>query len=330
MDYVTDLIKAERMPDGMRTFTNHQRGRPYIVSGTRPKAEKIIENRGDYKRGTVPDGVLYLTIGGDVQRGSANDPENPPRIELEVLGIGALYQTWSIEYKRFEGDVTDPYSGAWEKLNEWMLETELSFVRGIDGFVFPVCMIFLDSGDGELTDVVYEFCKRWINTYPIKGQRVIARKKGEKPDELTDASIRRYKYSKLSEDTGIYIISTVWYKNQLYNNLKVQRQESGPQKPGFCNFPYDYPEKYFDMLTAEEKVSEGGVTYYESHGRRNEALDARVYALCAADVFLDAELTSYRLWAKAKRWKNHRIQQISHRTIIENMIASTARVGPGQ
>lgn len=323
MDYMSDLMKAERTPDGMRTFTNHQDGRPYVAAGTRPKAEKIIENRGDYKAGIVPDGVLYLTIGADVQRGSANDPENPPRIELEVLGIGAGYRTWSIQYKRFEGKIDDPYAGAWELLHEWAIETGLTFVRGIDGFKFPVSLVFIDSGDGELTDIVYEFSKRWINTFPIKGQRAIARKKGEKPDELTDNSFRRYKYSKLSEDTGIYIISTVWYKNQLYNNLKVKREEHGPQKPGFCNFPYDYPEKYFDMLTAEEKVTEGGVTYYAAHGRRNESLDCRVYSLCAADVFLDNELLNYRAWAKQQGWKQHEIQQITHRTVIENMIEST-------
>ena len=38
--------------------------------GQRPKLEKVIELRGTYKEGQVPNNVLFITIGVDVQRGS--------------------------------------------------------------------------------------------------------------------------------------------------------------------------------------------------------------------------------------------------------------------
>jgi phage terminase large subunit GpA-like protein len=320
MDYWTDYKKAQRMPDGMRSFINLRDGLPYQEAGTRPKAEKIIENRGKYRRGEVPEGVLYIIIGLDVQRGSASDPENPPRLELEILGIGYAYRTWSIDYKRFEGNITDPYSGAWEDLHQWAIKTELTFIRKIDGFRFPVQLSFFDSGDGETTDVVYRFTQRWESTFPIKGMRTIHQRKKEKPDELTEGTFKRYRAAKISEDITLYEISTNYYKTQIYNNVKINREPQEPQKPGFCDFPIDYGQNYFDMLTAEEKLTDGS---YESHGRRNESLDCRIYALCAADVWLDSEVLNYRSWAKNNGWKQDQIQRISHRTVIDNLIKQT-------
>lgn len=320
MDYWRDYLKAQRTPDGMRSFTNLRDGRPFIDAGSRPKLEKVLENRGKYRAGTVPEGVLYLTMGVDVQAGSKTDPENPPRLEFEILGIGAGYRTWSINYLRFEGQVDDPYSGAWEDLHQWALENELQFKREIDGFKFPVSLVLVDSGNDP--DVIYRFCERWDNTFPSKGFRSIKQRKKEEPDEYTDSSFKRYRLAKLSEDVFLYEISTVYYKNNIYNNLKIERLPVDPQKPGFCDFPGEYNEKYFDMLTAEEKMSDGS---FDAKGRRNESLDCRVYALCAADVFLDSEVLNYRSYAKQElKWNQAQIMKITHRTIIEEMIKQTS------
>jgi len=94
-----------------------------------------------------------------------------------------------------------------------------------------------------------------------------------------------------------------------------------PQKPGFCDFPIEYNDVYFDMLTAEEKMSDGS---FQSHGRRNEALDVRVYGLAAADIFLDSELYNYRAWAKQNGADQAQLQQITHRAVIDDMVKGTA------
>jgi phage terminase large subunit GpA-like protein len=241
IDYWTDYQQAQRLSDGMRTFTNHQDGLPYIDMGSRPEMDKLLlDNRGKYRAGTVPEGVLYLTMGVDVQKGSATDPENPPRLELEIMGVGYGYRTWSILYKRFEGDVEDPYSGAWEDMHQWAIETGLRFKREIDGFTFPVSLILIDSGFEA--DVTYRAVQRYINAYPSKGFRSIIRRKNEEADEITDSYIRRYRLSKMSNDTSLYEISTVYYKNHIYNSINIKREMMGEQKPGFCDFPVDYNE----------------------------------------------------------------------------------------
>lgn len=282
--------KALNTPGGMRSFVNLYEGNPFKESGTRPKLEKVIENRGLYSKGTVPKGVLYLTLGADVQRGSETNKENPPRIELEILGIGAGYRTSSIDYLVFEGPIIDPYSGAWEKLHQWAIKTGLEFPRD-DGFIFTPRINFFDSSDGVTMSTVYQFCERWQGTFPIKGFSALKKRKTEKADqnldEMTPFNFKRYRAVKTGAGNILYELSTNYYKNNIYNNLKISRQDfAGWQKPGFCDFPADYPERYFKMLTAEDKYSDG--SFHLPSGKRNESLDCRVYALAAADVYLDA------------------------------------------
>jgi phage terminase large subunit GpA-like protein len=309
-------------PVKKQAFENLKMGRPYRETGTRPKVEKIIENRGTYKAGTVPDGVLYLTMGIDVQRGSENNENNNARIEAQIIGVGAGYRTWVIDYIVFDGDITDPYGGAWEKLNQFGLDTELTFYRS-DGFGFPVSVVFIDSGDGSASDIVYRFCSRWQNTYPIKGRADITRRKKDAPDEVIQGNMQRYRASKLDEDTLIYLVNTNFFKARIYHGLKIERQEGDIQRPGFIDFPRELDEKYFNGLTAEERKRDG--SFHNPGGRRNEPLDTMVYALCAADVFLDSEVINYRMWAQQNGANKADLQKITHKTVLENMTVSTAR-----
>lgn len=300
-------------------FDQLKMGRPHRERGTRPKLEKIIENRGTYKKGTVPNGVLYLVMSVDVQEGTPGSEESPPRLEMEVLGIGAQHKTWSITYEVFKGDVHDPYSGAWEVMNKYAEETGLRYARREDGFMFPVSLVFIDSGD--LPDVVYRFCERWVNTFPIKGFNALKQRKNEKPDTVTESTFKRYRPSRLAEDQLVYQISTNYYKTMLYNNLKIERLPADPQAANFCDFPFDYNEKYFDGLTAEEKQRDGS---FKKIKTRNEPLDIRGYNLCAADVFLDSEVTRWKAWALSEKWRPDQIQTINHRWVIDEMARQTA------
>jgi phage terminase large subunit GpA-like protein len=314
--------KAQTEPEGMRSFVNLYLGLPYRETGARPKLDKVIELRGGYKAGTVPLGVLFLTIGVDVQAGSHSDAESPPRLEMEVCGHGAGYRTWSIVYRRFEGEVDDPAAGAWTALNEWAIETGLTFPRA-DGLAFQPSMVLIDSGDGNTMDVVYRFCASWNGaTYPSKGFSALRKRKLEAGDEQGIANFRRYRAVKLGEDSWLYEISTNYYKTHLYNNLKIARQDTGEQRPGFCAFPVDYSEQYFRMLTAEEKHRDG--SFHCPSGRHNESLDCRVMNLCAADVYLDSEVLRVKAAALKNGATKDQIQVINHRVILDYMAKQVA------
>lgn len=298
VDAVRKFDKGNKDPNKAQAARNLVLGLPFKESGSRPKLEKVLELRGGYSEGDIPEGVLYLTVGIDVQRGSKKDANNPARLELEVLGTGAGYRTWSILYAVFEGEVTDAYAGAWEALNKWAAEGGLSFYRK-DGMQFDVKLVFIDCGYGvhEYLHAVYTFCDRWQNTYPSKGFGMIQNKKGEKKQSNTVGNMRRYRATsvKSSGSQKIFEISTQLYKQRIYNHLQLERLVTEPQKAGFCDFPSDRSDKYFKMLTAEERLSDGT---FEDGGRRNEALDCRVMASCGADVYLDMLIEEEQNYAR--------------------------------
>lgn len=306
-------LDAKNKPGGLRSFVNLSLGQAFKETGSRPKLEKVIELRGEYRESTVPDGVLFLTVGIDVQEGSKNDPLNPPRLELEVLGHGAGFRKWSILYKRIEGETSvSAFEGAWEMLHQWAVGGGLTFYRA-DRRAFTAGLVFIDSGNGNYVDIVYAFAARWQNTYAIKGFSMLTKRKEEKGDEAGPHNFKRYRAAKLS-DTIVYEISTNHYKTRIYNELKVSRQEMEPQRPGFCNFPLDRGERYFEMLCAAEKRSDGS---FHSGSRRDEALDCYVYALCAADVYLDAKVMALRAAAKLKGATDVEMTQINHTWVLD-------------
>jgi len=312
-------IAAQDDQNKIRSFTNLYLGLPYRETGSRPKIDKVIELRGGYKSGTVPHGVLFLTVGIDVQEGSKRDENNPARLEMEICGHGAGFRTWSILYKRIEGEVDDPSSGAWLELSEWAIESGMRFSRA-DGFVFTPSIIFVDSGD--LTDVVYRFCSGWGSTYPTKGFQVLKNRKKEAGDERLPSIFRRYRAAKVGGTDVLYEISTNYYKTHLYNNLKIERRDTGDQRPGFCDFPIDYGESYFRMLTAEEKRRDG--SFHCPSGRRNEALDCRVMNQAAGDVYLDSEVLRVKAAALKNGATRDQVQVINHRMILEYLAKKAA------
>lgn len=298
-------------PEDQKTFVNLYQGMPFKEIGQKPRIDKVLELKGVYQANEVPDMVLFITIGIDVQRGSEKDKLNPARLELEILGHGPGYRTFSIDYKKIIGPVDDAFSGAWEDLHEWAIETNLEFSKK-DGTKIETALTFIDSGDGTLTNIVYSFCERWGATFPIKGYQSLSKEKGL--DRVSATDYKRYKRSKVNEETTLYIISTNYYKNTIYNNLKISRIDQEIQKPGFSDFPISYDRKYFEMLTAEEKRQDGN--FYCPEKKRNEALDCRAYALCAADVYLDMLTEKYREAAKNKGVTETDLKKINRRWII--------------
>lgn len=311
---------AMSKPDGMRSFTNLYKGMPYRETGAKPILQNVIELRGPHTETVVPDEVVFITTGLDVQRGSEKDDKNPPRLELEILGHGFGWRSWSIDYKVFEGPVDDPNAGAWAKLQSWAEEGGLVYKKE-SGLELPVSMIFMDANDNFSTSAVYEFTAGWGNTMPIRGASSLKKKKNEKEDKIDEmpaGAVRRFRFVKADNDIDVVMINTAFYKSRLYTRLKIVRIDGDEQKPGFCDFPLDRPDAYFEQLTAEEHRLDG--SFYCPSGRRNEALDCRVYAMCAADVFLDARVTEAKLAAKKAGWSHPQIQNINSAVVMRRMV----------
>jgi len=93
----------------------------------------------------------------------------------------------------------------------------------------------------------------------------------------------------------VWSVGTPVAKGELYRWLKLEwpteeALEAGAGfPPGACHFP-QYGEEYFRQLTAERLVTRivkgfPRGSWEKEPGRRNEALDCRVYARAAASIY---------------------------------------------
>jgi phage terminase large subunit GpA-like protein len=273
-----------------RAFVNLTLGMPFKEAGQRPNLKKILELTTDstYKDGTVPQQITFLTMAIDVQTGEKN-----PRLAVEICGHGKGFKTASVLYTEIPGKVDNPSQGAWKKLKEWINDKERWKFRRKDGVILYPKIAAVDSGEGSTHQAVYNFCSTMPDFFPVKGFGYLkAHKKDADEDGYDPGRVQRFALKKIDTNLSLVKINTTDYKNHIYNNLNIKRPEEGDEIPdGFCDFPMDRGEEYFKMLTAEEKMTDGS---FKAFGRRNEALDVRVYNLGISDLYLGRLISAYR------------------------------------
>jgi phage terminase large subunit GpA-like protein len=236
---------------------------------------EAVEGTHLYKRrepyleaGTVPDEVLLVTAGVDVQG---------DRLEAEAIGWGDQEESWGLGVRVFAGNPLAP--AVWKELDEWLAMTR--WKRG-DGVALKVAAAGIDTGGqvgGEgWSDMVHAFCK------PRFAQRVFAMKgynSAGKPivSGPTRSNRRR---------CPVFMIGTDTAKGLIYGRLQLDTKG-----PGYMHFPtgvaHGYDERFFQGLTAEKIVTEHVKGFprrkwVKIPGRRNEPLDCRVYATAAMCV----------------------------------------------
>lgn len=257
-----------------RVFVNTVFGEPFVERGEAPRWERIMLRRegwspeirkptGEVIEATKPDGAVLVTIGADVQK---------DRIECEVVAWGDRKESWSLGYHVLFGETQDIGSICWSDLADIITRPHAGM---------PVTLALVDAGYN--TPTVYQFCEQFSSgVLPVMG----------------DARVGRSRQAYMIKDVPGYQCKRVdlytdFLKLELYGYLNKGAPESqdAPMPAGFCHFPEEYGDHYFKMLVSEERVPEKtrtGQTRYvwtKPAGRRNEALDCRVYAMGALYVF---------------------------------------------
>jgi phage terminase large subunit GpA-like protein len=118
--------------------------------------------------------------------------------------------------------------------------------------------------------------------------------KGRDQDTALLASVSRVDAGSRRRGLRVWSVGTPVAKGELYRWLKLEwptdealaAGECYP--PGACHFP-QYGDEYFKQLTAERLVTRivkgfPRASWEKEPGRRNEALDCRVYARAAAAI----------------------------------------------
>jgi phage terminase large subunit GpA-like protein len=218
--------------------------------------------RGEnYISGQVPEGVGLLVASIDVQT------ENPQRLELLVLGVGAGEETWRITREIIPGNLATPEP--WDRAEAFLNQ---EWPR-VGGGTMRVRAAAVDIG-GHFSKHVYAFCRRpglKGRAYPIKGAT-------QPQTKLVRRSRNRMR---------LWLIDGVTAKDDLFGRLKIEAHG-----PGHCHFPQDMDAEYFEQLFTEKPSHKGGRRTYEkvTQDARNEAIDLEQYAMGALAIFAPRDL----------------------------------------
>ena len=123
--------RRRRTPTLLQVFINTVLGETWTLLGEAPDWQRLYDRREACKIGTVPRGGLFLTAGADVQK---------DRIEVEVVAWGRGKESWSVDYRVFEGDTSR--TAVWEKLTALLSET----YPAASGIELPIVQLAVDSG----------------------------------------------------------------------------------------------------------------------------------------------------------------------------------------
>jgi phage terminase large subunit GpA-like protein len=261
--------RAKKRPQELRVFVNTVLGESWQERGDAPDWKRLYQRREPYRARSVPRGGLVLTAGVDVQK---------DRLEIEIVAWGRGLESWSIDHRVIEGDTAD--TAIWGKLDALLSET---FDHELGGKA-QVARLAVDSGFRTAT--VYNWSRRHESgrVMAVKGTSGLQMLVGSPARVDVNMQGERLRRGAIVWPVGVDIA-----KGELYGALRLEPPLPGePTPPGYCHFPEDYGQEYFQQLTAEELVPKV-VRGYRRHEwtkvrERNEALDCRVYARAAAGV----------------------------------------------
>nr|WP_295681155.1 terminase gpA endonuclease subunit [uncultured Lachnoclostridium sp.]DAD78536.1 MAG TPA: terminase large subunit [Caudovirales sp. ctCiv1] len=265
-------LKKTGSSEALKVFINTSLGETWEEKGDGADAQDLLKRREDYDA-DLPDGVLLLTAGVDVQ---------DDRLEFEVVGWSKGYESWGIYKKEIRS--SPALDSTWERLVEELSE-EYYFKNGNGLIVAATC---IDTG-GHHTNMVYKFVKKMSkmnkNIFGIKGY-------SDTPGiplvyKKTKVDIKNSK-DVVVDHTDIFILGVNSGKDDITSRLKI-----ADKGPGYCHFPSNidrgYNQTYMEGITSEEKVTKfvknkPKIMWVKKSGVRNEPLDIRNYAYAAVEI----------------------------------------------
>lgn len=259
---VSEFLASKPYPERLQVWINTALGETWDSGGEVLNENELMERVENYAA-EVPARALYLTAGVDTQQ---------DRLECEVVGWGAGEETWSIDYAVFHGDPDIPEGQAgspWTQLTDHIRRT-WKHESGVELVIAKTC---IDTG-GSNTQSVYNYVKRH------KGQNIFGIKGIGGENLPIVGSPNRKRSGTVRRPIDLYPVGVDQAKSIVLKRLKITEQGAG-----YCHFPVRDID-YFRQLTSEKMVTKfvkgfPRREYHKLDGRRNEALDCRVYAFAA-------------------------------------------------
>lgn len=275
--YEAEEAWESRQDEGpRRTFWNVRAAKNYrsALSGDEPVKSDDLRGRREagWRRGTIRDrGVKVVTVSVDVQH---------DRFECALIGHGKGRETWLID--RFPVDVLDDgltqvapfvHKEHWKALLP-LFDRKIPLVDAagkVVGHSPVLCMVVDTGGSDKKGDQATEGAKWFWQAALALGvhpSRVTLMKGGSRP---TSPLMPSGKFADQKVRGGARRNSArLWIPNvhMIKNMIDARLRRSSPG-PGYIHFPGDFPDEYFDELTAEELQNGKWVP----QRRRNETWD---------------------------------------------------------
>lgn len=261
-DLVKEWLEVTKSRDkkGLMEFINLKLGEPWVEEQNEITYD-MLHRRREYYDAQVPDPVLLLTAGVDVQ---------DSYLAAEIVGWGHGRESWGIEYAIFPGDPGQDQ--VWQQLDQFLLRTR----RFADGNGLSVAAACVDSG-GHFTTEVYQFAKarETRRVFAIRGRGGPGLPFIGKPNRNNRLSVLLFN---LGVDSG---------KATLMSRVMIESEG-----PSYCHWSrrseHGYDEEYFRGLLSEKLKFEyrngQTVAKWVKIYERNEPLDCRNYATAAMEI----------------------------------------------
>lgn len=279
-DAVKQFLDANKKDNLLKVWVNTVLGETWLEKGEAPEWQILFDRREDYPQEIIPRGGLFLTAGADVQK---------DRIECEVVAWGRNKESWSVGYFIINGDTAR--DSVWNELTEFAHH----YFEHSSGIMLPISRFAIDSGFA--TQQVYD----WVRKQPLNfAMAVKGIDSGVTPLGLPTRVDLNINGKKMRRGAKVWAVGTSILKSELYQYLRLTRNEDESYPAGYCHFP-KYDSEYFKQLTAEQLVTKVVRGYqkreWQKTRERNEALDCRIYARAASISYGIEQFTE-------TKWKN--------------------------
>ncbi|MCB2187672.1 MAG: phage terminase large subunit family protein [Deltaproteobacteria bacterium] len=248
------FLARETSRGAAKYFANHIKAEPFTDEKVERNWEDLLARAkaADHGRGQVPEGVRALVAAVDVQRRG---------FYLCIWGVGAAPELnlWL---------VLETYLSEFADVAQVALESRFP---GQAGGEHQVNFGLMDSGDGERTQEVYDWCRAHKPIFPFKGvYRGATLWKASHLEAFPDGR-------RIPGGLKLYTANVNLAKHDLSRRLAI-----APGLPGSLNFHQDIEEGFARQLSSEYVNDQGG--WECRSGVANHYWDCAVYGLVAAKI----------------------------------------------
>lgn len=261
--YLTAQGSGEK--DKIQTAVNAGFGELYSLGGgDAPVWSEVAAHRASYRRGEVPEDVVGLTMGVDVQK---------MRLIWTTRGWGPKQSSALIDFGEIWGRTEE--DDVWQRLSE-LLDTRY------DGL--PIRRAYIDSGYRPNSPSlpsehrVYAFCRQHSRVaVATKGYAKRSRPIEETTIDVTVAG------GKAKYGLPLALLDTDFFKSWVHDKVRSPLVVEGQMVPGAWRVPSDVTEEYCRQVVAEARIRKpSGALDWVRLSRENHFLDCEALAYAAA------------------------------------------------